>query len=67
MILGECPYCEEPFTAECPADTPAMGRLTCEKCGKWFWEYYSRFEPRSYLPDEIEVDEAARRVKVKKK
>lgn len=65
MISGECPFCEAGFLIPSPDKTPQMGKVTCEECGKWFWEYYSRFEPRSYLPEEIEVDEKTKSVKVK--
>jgi len=64
MIFGNCPYCDEHFTSPSPDKTPMMGKITCESCGKWFWEYYSRIEPRSYLPDEVEVDEKNKSVKL---
>lgn len=68
MVFGECPYCEEPFAITAideDTKTPAFLKYTCEKCGEWFWEYLSRIEPRSYLPEEIEVDEENRSVKIK--
>lgn len=65
MIFGECPYCEEPLTMAMPDISPQMGKVTCDKCGKWFWELFSRIEPRSYLPEEVEVDEENKSVKLK--
>ena len=65
MIFGECPYCDEPFTIGTPDNLPQMLKYTCESCNKWFWEYLSRFEPRSYLPEEVEVNEETKTVKIK--
>lgn len=65
MIFGECPYCEEPFCVASPDKTPAMEKYTCENCGKWFWEYHSRLEPRSYFPEEVEVNEETKSVRIK--
>jgi hypothetical protein len=65
MIFGECPYCSEPFTIGVPDKTPVFCKYTCEKCDRWFWEYLSRIDPRSYLPEEVEVNEEARSVRLK--
>ena len=65
MVFGDCPYCEHPFAIPSPDKTPMMEKYTCEHCNKWFWEYHSRIEPRSYLPEEIEVDENTKSVRIK--
>ena len=65
MIFGECPYCDETFMAECPDKTPAFAKITCEKCGKWFWERFSRIDPQAYLPEEVEADEENHTIKIK--
>ena len=67
MISGECPYCEWSFFIPSPEDTPQMGKVWCEKCGEMFWEYYSRIDPRSYLPEEVVVNEKTKSVKFKEK
>lgn len=67
MIFGECPHCNEPITIGVPEDIqlPTFGKVTCDSCGKWFWEKISRIEPEAFLPDEIEVDEERKTVKLK--
>lgn len=65
MIFGECPHCAEPFTVGVPDNTPQMLKYTCESCGKWFWEYLSRINPRAYMPHEVEVNEETKSVKIK--
>jgi len=42
MVFGDCPHCGESFAAPSPDKTPMMGKLTCEKCGRWWWEYMSK-------------------------
>lgn len=66
MIFGDCPHCGEPFAISSPDKTPQMGKVTCEHCGKWFWEWYSRINPQAFLPDQVEVDEIAKTVRLKK-
>jgi uncharacterized protein with PIN domain len=65
MIFGECPYCEAPFTTVSPDETPAFEKITCEECGKWFWERHSRIDPRAYFPEDIEVNEETKTIKIK--
>lgn len=65
MVFGECPHCEHPFAIPSPDKTPQMGKVTCEGCGKWFWEYYSRISPQAFLPEQIEVNEDTKTVKLK--
>ena len=62
MIFGECPHCNEPFAEFLPDDTPCVGKVDCERCSKWFWEYFSRLHPQSFLPDDIEVDEETKSI-----
>lgn len=64
MVFGECPHCNEPFAAASPDKTPQMGKITCEECGKWFWEYFSRINPQAFMPNEVIVDEENKTVKL---
>lgn len=66
MVFGDCPYCDEPFAIGSPDKTPQMGKVTCEKCGKWFWEYFSRINPQAFLQDEVIADEKTKSVKLAK-
>lgn len=55
MILGECPYedCDGHHMLGVPEVTPKFGKETCEKCGREYWMYYSRFEPEAYTPEQF--------------
>lgn len=66
MIIGECPHCDEPITLELPdVPLPTFAKITCESCGEWFWEKFSRIDPEAYLPEEIEVDEETKSIRIK--
>jgi hypothetical protein len=49
-----------------PDVTPQFGRLTCEHCGKTFWELFSRIDPQAFteeaFADRYIVDEATKRI-----
>ncbi len=67
MIFGHCPHCGESFTTLVPdwdGEIKAE-RITCESCGQWFWEVLSRADPRAYLPDELEVDEETKTLRIR--
>ena len=66
MIMGECLYCNEPFMLVIPdVPLPKFIKYDCEHCGKWFWEKLSRVDPMGFLPEEVEVDEKTKQVKIK--
>lgn len=67
MIFGDCPHCGGGIATAIPEDIdlPVMGKIVCEHCGKWFWEHFSRIDPKAYLPEQVEVDEENMTVKVK--
>lgn len=50
MIVGECPYCDQPWFQEMPPASvplPVIGRVACEVCGKESWMLFSRVEPEA--------------------
>lgn len=64
MISGICPYCEKVLLMPCPDEMPVYQKYTCEHCGEWFWEYYSRIFPTAYKQDEVDVDEETHTIKI---
>jgi hypothetical protein len=64
MIFGDCPYedCDGTHALGVPDQTPKFGKEKCEKCGREYWLYYSRFEPTAYTLEQFaqkfRVDEA---------
>lgn len=68
MIFGECPYCDYPAMIGVPDDIslPVFGLVTCDRCGKEFWERYSRWDPEAYtqeaFAEKFVVDEATRAI-----
>ena len=67
MVFGECPYvdCDESYAEVSPAKTPRFGKTECEKCGREFWVLFSRITPSACTPDELEIDEDTKSIKVK--
>lgn len=66
MISGDCPYCDAPVLLEVPEVTPVWGRVTCDACGREYWEYYDRLVPCALSVEEFDaayvVDEERRMV-----
>jgi hypothetical protein len=66
MIMGRCVYCDYPFMLEMPDEAPVFGRVTCETCGKTFWEHYTRVSPMAYTEEAFAelfvIDETTRSI-----
>lgn len=68
MIFGDCPYegCKGTHALSVPERTPAFAKNACEKCGKEYWVYYSRWEPEAYTPEafakKFSVNEETRKI-----
>ena len=53
-----------------PSGTPCWGKQRCERCGREFWEYYSRPEPQAFTLEQFEErfivdDEATKQIREK--
>lgn len=55
MIFGDCPYedCDGTHAIAGTEHTPAFSKETCDKCGRMYWMYHSRFEPQAYTPEDF--------------
>lgn len=64
MIFGNCPYCDEPMTFGIPEGIklPVLQKTECDACHKEFFEKLTRIDPQAYTLEEVEVDEATKRV-----
>jgi uncharacterized protein with PIN domain len=71
MIFGECPHCSGAVANHIADKCPALECLICEHCGKEYWLYHSRIDPKAYtreeLDEEFEIDPANKTVKPRAK
>ena len=69
MILGSCPYCDEPIFNSMPDKSPAFLRCVCHHCENVYWLKASRIESvamtEATFYKNYEVDEKTKSVQEK--
>lgn len=65
MIMHKCIECDDFQMIPMADETPCMQIYTCEECNALQYIYHSRLEPKTYHPDNVEVDEETKSIKIK--